>query len=437
MHVKVGGLLGTYRGPMSQQPRLLLHDILTRYAPAEGSKSRAGWRTLGRHSWPAILAGVTILAAAAAWWMLGSRTTVQYTTSPVERGDVTRTVTATGTVNPELTIIVGTYVSGVILELYCDYNTQVKTGQVCAKIDPRPYQTQVDQAKANLAVARAQLEKDKAHLAYTKLSFDRAARLVQTKTVSQDTFDNAKSTLEQAQAQIAFDDATIQQRQAALDAAQVSLDYTDIRSPVDGTVVSRNVTKGQTVAASFQTPTLFLIATDLTKMEVDANVSESDIGGIKAGEKATFTVDAFPKRTFQGTVSQVRQSPQTVQNVVTYDVVVSVDNTDLALKPGMTAATRIVTGHRPDVLRVPNQALRYVPSTATGPRRSGGSPAESEEARIWLLRNERPMAVAVTIGLDDDSFTEIASGAVERGDLVIMGERSAASGRPAMPRLRF
>jgi HlyD family secretion protein len=438
MHVKVGRLSGTYRGPMSQQPRLLPHDILARYAPAEGSKSRAAWRTLGRYAWPLLLAGIVILAVGVAgWWTLGSRTIVRYATSPVERGTVTRTVTATGTVNPELTIIVGTYVSGVIQELYCDYNTQVKTGQVCAKIDPRPYQTQVDQAKANLAVARAQLEKDKAYLAYTRLSFDRAARLVQTKTVSQDRFDNAKSTLEQAEAQIAFDDATIQQRQAALDAAKVNLDYTDISSPVDGTVVSRNVTKGQTVAASFQTPTLFLIATDLTKMEVDANVSESDIGGIKAGGKATFTVDAFPKRTFQGTVSQVRQSPQTVQNVVTYDVVVSVDNSDLALKPGMTAATRIVTAHRPDVLRVPNQALRYVPSTASGPSTPERATTASGETRIWLLRNERSMAVAVTIGLDDDSFTEIASGAVEPGDLVITGERPAGSSRPAMPRLRF
>lgn len=184
------------------------------------------------------------------------------------------------TVNPELTIIVGTYVSGVIQELYCDYNTAVKKGQVCAKIDPRPYQTVVDQNKANLAVAKAQLEKDKASVTYAKLGLDRANKLVQTKAVSQDTVDNAKSAYDQAKAQVEFDEATIQQRQAALDGAQVDLDYADIVSPVDGIVVSRNVTMGQTVAASFQTPTLFLIATDLTKMEVDTNVSESDIGGV-------------------------------------------------------------------------------------------------------------------------------------------------------------
>jgi HlyD family secretion protein len=205
-------------------------------------------------------------------------------------------VTATGTVNPELTIIVGSYVSGVIQQLYCDYNTQVKAGQVCAKIDPRPYQTIVDQDKANLAVAKAQLEKDKANLTYTKLNYERNRYLAERRAVSQDTADVAKNTYDQAQAQIGLDEATIAQRQAELEAAEVNLGYTNIISPVDGTVVSRNVTMGQTVAASFQTPTLFLIASDLTRMEVDTNVSESDIGGIREGSKASFTVDAFPSR---------------------------------------------------------------------------------------------------------------------------------------------
>jgi HlyD family secretion protein len=338
-------------------------------------------------------------------------------------------VTTTGAVNPELTIIVGTYVSGVIQQLYCDYNTQVKKGQVCAKIDPRPYQTVVDQNKANLAVAKAQLEKDKASLAYTKISYERSARLVQTNAISRDAFDSAKSTYQQAQAQITFDEATIQQRQAALDAAQVNLDYADIVSPVDGTVVSRNVTMGQTVAASFQTPTLFLIATDLTKMVVDTNVSESDIGGIKVGNKATFTVDAFPKRTFEGTVSQVRQSPQTVQNVVTYDVVVSVDNSDLALMPGMTAASRIVVDQRNDVIRVPNQALRYKPRGLAGIDEPG-------QAQVRVLRSEQPVSVPVVLGLEDDNFTEIVSGEVKPGDLVITAEQTATASRTVMPRLR-
>ena len=193
-----------------------------------------------------------------------------------------------------------------------------------------------------------------------------------------------RASYDQAQAQIGVDEATIEQRQAQLAAAQVNLDYTNIVSPVDGTVVSRNVTMGQTVAASFQTPTLFLIATDLTKMQVDTNVSESDIGGIKDGNKAIFTVDAFPKRTFEGAVTQVRQSPQTVQNVVTYDVVVSVDNSDLALKPGMTAATRIVIDQRDDVLRVPSQALRYAPAGAASASRPQRRP---RPAQVWVLRD--------------------------------------------------
>jgi HlyD family secretion protein len=199
-------------------------------------------------------------------------------------------------------------------------------------------------------------------------------------------------------------------------------------SPVDGTVVSRNVTMGQTVAASFQTPTLFLIATDLTKMEVDANVSESDIGGIKVGNKATFTVDAYAKRTYEGTVTQVRQSPQTVQNVVTYDIVISVNNSDLTLMPGMTAANRIVVDRRSDVIRVPNQALRYVPSAVAGAVQSG-------YAQIWTLRDGKPVSIPVVAGLDDDNFTEIASGDVKPGDLVVTAEQTATAKKAVTPRL--
>ena len=383
-----------------------------------------------RKTW--LIAGLLSLAVLAvigvAWWLATAEAPVNYTTAPVSRGAVTRAVTATGTVNPVLTIIVGAYDSGVIQDLQCDYNTQVKKGQICAKIDPRPYQTVVDQNKANLAVAKAQLEKDKANLAYTKLGLDRAAKLVQTKAVSQDTYDNAKSTYDQALATITFDEATIQQRQAALDAAQVNLDYTNIVSPVDGTVVSRNVTMGQTVAASFQTPTLFLIATDLTKMQVDTNVSESDIGGVKDGNKSTFTVDAFPKRTFKGAVNQVRLSPQTVQNVVTYDVVVGVDNSDLALKPGMTAATRIVIDQRDDVIRVPSQALRFSPG--------GAAAATQGQPQVWVLRDGQPVAVPVTTGLDDDSFTEIVKGELKPDDRVIVAEQRSADSS-ATPRPRF
>jgi len=379
-----------------------------------------------------LIAGLSALFVAAiattTWWILGERDNIHYVTAQVAKGAVTRTVTATGTVNPELTIIVGAAVSGIIQELSCDYNTKVKTGQVCARIDPRPYQSVVDQRKAELAVAKAQLEKDKANEAYTKFALGRYATLIETHAVSQDVFDNARNAHDQAVAQIAYDEATIQLRQAALDAAQVNLGYASIVSPVDGTVVSRNVTMGQTVASSFQTPTLFLIASDLAKMQVDANVSESDVGGIKPGDKATFTVDAYQKRTFEGKVAQVRQSPQTVQNVVTYDIVISVDNSDLALMPGLTAASRIVVDQRNDVTRVPNQALRYLP-------RSLPRAAPSDQARVWVLRDGEPVAVAVATGLDDDSFTEIVSGDLKPGDLVITAEQAAAANKVAMPRL--
>lgn len=409
--------------------------------PAPG-KPRSGkrWLIVG------IFALLLTAAASATWWYAGSSGTVDYATAAVTRGNVTRMVTATGTVNPMLTIIVGSYVSGVIQDIRCDYNTEVKKGEICAKIDPRPYQTIVDQNTANLAVAKAQLEKDKAIFAYAGQSYQRNVRLAAANTISKDTLESARSVLDSARAQIGVDEATIQQRQAQLEAAEVNLGYTNIVSPVDGTVVSRNVTIGQTVAASFQTPTLFLIATDLTKMQVDTNVSESDIGGIQNGHKALFTVDAFPSRTFQGTVTQARQSPQTVQNVVTYDVVVSVDNPDLLLKPGMTAANRIVIAERENVMRVPSQALRYSPTGAPGGHDQSGLTTQpsingTQPGHVYVLRDGKPVAVQVTAGLDDDSFAEILKGDLQPGDRVIIGEQRSGSGESprtsSAPRLRL
>ncbi len=411
-------------------------------SPATPSLAANGRRWISGHRrWFAIAVGVVLVlatAAGAAWWKLGSAAAVHYVTAPVTRGAVVRTVTATGTVNPELTIIVGSYVSGVIQSLSCDYNTKVKAGQVCAAIDPRPYQSVVDQATANLNVAKAQLVKAKANLVYTKINSERRALLVTQNSESKDVADMAKNMYDQAAAEIGLDEATIEQQQAALDAATINLGYTKIVSPVDGTVVSRNVTQGQTVAASFQTPTLFLIATDLTKMQVDTNVSESDIGGIKEGNKATFTVDAYPARLFEGTVTQVRQSPQTVQNVVTYDAVVSVANLDLALMPGLTASTRIIVDQKNDVLRVPNQALRYAPGGVAGAGTpeaapSGASPlaAAAKVAHVWVLRNGKPMSLVVVPGLDDDNFTEIVSGDLKAGDLVIVSSGTASAGGPS------
>jgi HlyD family secretion protein len=253
------------------------------------------------------------------------------------------TLTLTGTINPTQIVTVGSYVSGVVQEVSCDFNTQVKKGQLCAKIDPRPFQTVVAQSQANLATAKAQLEKDLATLSYAKANYERNATLVQRGWTSKDAFDNIQSTYEEAKAQAELDKASIAQRQAELDTAQVNLGYTDIISPVDRTVLARKVALGETVAASFQTPTLFLIAADLTKMELVANVSETDIGGVKEGEPVKFAVKAFPGRSFDGRVTQIRLTPESVQNEVTYEVVVGVDNSERLLKPGMTATVHIGT----------------------------------------------------------------------------------------------
>jgi len=393
-----------------------------------------------------VVAIVLILTVAAAAWRENKNNAgPQYMTAAVTRGAVARTVTASGTVNPVTTVQVGTYVSGVIQQISCDYNTKVTKGQLCAKIDPRPYQTVVDQDAANLAAAQAQLEKDQTNLQYLQTTYTRNLDLGQRGIVPQDTVDMSKSAADQAKAQVELDRTTIQQREAELRAAQINLGYTNIISPVDGTVVSRNVTTGQTVAASFQTPTLFLIATDLTKMQVDANISESDIGGIAVGHRASFTVEAFPDHTFTGQVTQVRQAPQTVQNVVTYDVVVSVPNPDLLLKPGMTATIRVVIDERNDVLRVPDQALRYTPGGVMKSARSGEPPTTSPDrsrarAHVWVLRDGRTLEIAVTVGLDDDSYAEIAADDLQPGDQVIVSEkgRSQATNTPqtqAGPRL--
>ncbi len=374
-----------------------------------------------RHRLFAWFLGLAIAAAlagaGAAWWGSHKAAAVHFTTAPVTLGPVTRSVTATGTVNPELTIIVGSYVSGVIEQLSCDYNTEVKAGQVCAKIDPRPYQAALDQYAGQLVRDQAILAKDQTDLArYQKLAAQNSI---------------ARQQAEDQVYVVHQDEGTVKLDEGLVEGAKLNLGYTDIVSPVDGTVVSRNVTQGQTVAASFQTPTLFLIATDLKKMEVDTNISESDIGGVKQGNKATFTVDAYPQRVFAGTVTQVRQSPQTVQNVVTYDAVVGIANPDLALMPGMTASTQIIVDQRTDVLRVPDQALRYVPGGL-----GAGAPAIGA-ARVFVLRDGAPVAVPVAVGLDDGNFSEIVTGDLHPGDAVVTAEQSASAGGGALPQPRL
>ena len=365
-------------------------------------------------------AAILTLAAGAFYYLRSETAQPRYTTVAVDRGPVVRSVTATGTVNPVITVQVGTYDSGPIIAIYADFNTAVKAGQLIAKIDPRPFKVKVDQAAAALANAKAQLVKDQADMAYKKLTFERDSRLFEANAISQDALDNARSAYDQDVAQTALDRANIQQQQASLEEAQVNLDYTNIISPVDGTVVSRNVDVGQTVAASFQTPTLFLIAKDLTQMQVDTNVSESDIGNLRTGQEAYFSVDAFPDRKFEGTVGQVRKAPITVQNVVTYDVVVNVPNPEFLLAPGMTANVTIVTARRDNVIRVPVQALRFtLGKDQRGTTNQNVPKNSSGQRRVWLGDRGTLKSVSIVTGLDDGNYVEVLGGDLKLGDTVV------------------
>ncbi|MBP1685340.1 MAG: macA [Deltaproteobacteria bacterium] len=387
-----------------------------------------------------LLVSVLVAVGGAYWWW--SRKTVQngYVTAAVERGSVGSLVTATGTLNPVKSVQVGTYVSGPIQALYADFNSPVTRGQRVAKIDPAPFQVKVLSAEADVANARARVDKDRADLELKRLTLERNRRLAAQDLISQNDVDTAKSNYDQAVAQLALDQASVKQSEASLQEARINLAYTDITSPVDGVVVSRNVDVGQTVAASFQTPTLFLIAQDLTKMQVDANVSESDIGAVRAGQAATFSVDAYPGKAFQGTVAQVRNAPITVQNVVTYDVVIAVDNPDLELKPGMTATVNIITAQRDDVAKVPLRATRFDPERKTGAEATpapGMTRVRSTRAgtsTVWLVQpNGALRRVEVTLGVRDDQFAELLSGDVKVGDQLAIAFRSGTQRKVERP----
>jgi HlyD family secretion protein len=373
-----------------------------------------------------VLVPVLIAGGIAFYFLRGADSTVKYVTATVTRGSVIRSVSATGTVNPVITVQVGSYVSGPIQAIYADFNSPVKSGQLIAKIDPRLFEVKVAQTRAALDTAKAQLGKDQADLAYKKLTYERDTELLKRHVVSSDTLDSAISAYHQAEAQVALDKANIEQQQANLQEAEVNLNYTNIVSPVDGTVVSRNVDVGQTVAASFQTPTLFLIAKDLTRMQVDTNVSESDIGNVRTEQKAEFQVDAFPERKFEGVVSQVRQAPISVQNVTTYDVVVNVANPELLLKPGMTADVTIITARRDGVVRIPDQAFRFSPQGLQGPSSAaelaGGEGEAPHRARVWIPSGSGIKPVSLLTGLDDGSYVEMVDGQLHPGDLVVVDE---------------
>ena len=337
-----------------------------------------------------------------------------YRTEQVSKGDIQQSVTATGTVNAVTTVLVGTQVSGTIKSLYADFNSRVTKGQLIALIDPEMLEAQLAQAKANV-------EKADATFRDADRTLKRNRELFAKNLIPRSDFDTAETNFDSAKAQL-------EQAKAAFKVAETNLRYTRILSPVDGIVISRNVDIGQTVAASFQTPTLFTIAQDLTKMQIDTNIAESDIGVVKLGQEVDFTVDAYPDITFKGKVWQKRQAPITVQNVVTYDVVIQVDNRDLKLMPGMTANVSVIIQTKREVLRLTNAATRFRLTDRSAPAgagagagaKAGSGASEKKGPAVWVLENGKPKRVAITPGISDGTYTEIVSGDLKEGQQVIV-----------------
>ena len=362
-----------------------------------------------------------------------------FKTARVERGDIVSTVSATGNLAAVVTVQVGTQVSGTIQKLFVDFNSPVKRGQTIAQIDPALFNAQVEQSRGNYLNAQAGLQKAKTDLIDAKRTLERNRQLVKDGIIAQSDFDAADTKNEGAVAAVKGAEGSLAQTRGAYSQAQTNLKYSTIKSPVDGTVVSRNVDVGQTVAASFQTPTLFTIAQDLTKMEIDTSVDEADISRIREGQPATFTVDSYPERRFQGKVIQIRNSPVITQNVVTYVVVVGVDNKDLNLKPGMTANVSIETARKDNVLKIPSAALRFKPKVEKETREvkakpAGlGSPRMRKEAaqKVYILdKKKKPVAVTIKTGISNDGQVEIAAGDLKENDEVIV-EQTSSQKKPA------
>jgi len=389
--------------------------------------------------------GLLLVIATAAFWSSAGRRDVQgkFETVRVERGRIAARVTASGTLSALVTVQVGSQVSGRIQELFADFNSPVRRGQVLATMDRRLFEASMEQARANVAAAEGNLARARAQEADAKRQRDRAKALSeQNLLIAQADVDTAQANAEAARAQVEVMEGGVQQARAGLHQAEVNLGYATILSPIDGVVISRNVDVGQTVAASLQAPTLFSIAQDLRKMQVDADVAEADVGRLHPGVGTTFTVDAYPGEPFRGVVRQIRNAPQTLQNVVIYDAVIDVENPDLKLRPGMTANVTIVYASKENVLRIPNAALRFRPSAdlLASIRPAGGAVDAAERHQtgrrtVWVLRDGRPRQVVVKTGLSDGVASELVEGEVEEGDQLITdagGDRTGRQGAPPM-----
>ncbi len=355
-----------------------------------------------------LVVAVVIIIAIVAWALSGGKKEEQITfdTAAVAPANIMNSITATGTIEPVTSVTVGTQVSGIVSKLYVDYNSVVKKGQVIAELDKTNLMSQLNSAKTQLATAQSQLN-------YQTTNFNRYKTLYQKGLVAADDFDNAKLSYTQAKEQVASAKEEVQR-------AQTNLGYATITSPIDGIVLSKSVEEGQTVAASFSTPELFTIAQDLTNMQVVANVDEADIGDVKEGERVSFTVDAYPDDTFEGTVKQVRQEATTTNNVVTYEVVISAPNADLKLKPGLTANVTIYTAERKGVLSVPSKALRFTPQKETVGKMKIVDQTGNAKNKVWSIEGNSIVAHKVNIGMTDGTNTQILNG-ISAGVKVVTG----------------
>ena len=374
---------------------------------------------------------LALLIAIIAGYGIFTKQKVKYVTKPLTNCTITQYVDASGTINPVNTVSVGSTVSGLIKAIYVDYNSEVKKGQLLAQIDPANFEAQVQQNQAQIINAQANLAKLQAIADFDAKQYQRYKNLYNRNFVAKSELDQKYSTYMSDLAQINAARAQISQYQASLQTAQTNLGYTKIIAPVDGTVISRKIDLGQPVAASFQAPELFTIAQDLTKMQIEVSVSEADIGKVKEGQDVTYTLDGYPDSNFAGKVTQVRLSPTTVSNVVTYTVIVDVDNEDLKLKPGMTANVSIITSKSEDVLCAPNLALKFTPDINSQKYQKQG---------VWILEKGKPKRIDIETGASDDNVTEIISNELSAGTKVILSahdtkKKGNHNNRNRVPRL--
>lgn len=376
-----------------------------------------------------VLAG--IIGGLASWYFRTDGQGTAYLTHKLAKGDIVEKITASGTINPISTVNIGTQVSGTISEIYVDYNSEVKKDQLLARIDPALFEATVGQRRAALNVAKAEVQVAENEVDYAKKQLGRIKKLNASRYSADKELDLSEKEYNNAVAQVALKKAQVEQAQAALDAAETELRYTKIISPVDGIVVSKEVEVGQTVAASFQTPTLFKVAEDLTKMQIEASVVEADIAKVKNGQVVEFSVDSFPDEVFYGKVMQVRNEAINTSNEVTYEVIIEVDNADLKLKPGMTANVEIITAEKKGILLVPNKALRFFVTD------DNGETKRYKDKGIWTLDDGQPSRIVIKTGVADEDFTEITGENLREGMEIITDEAASlpAGGRAMRMRM--